>query len=499
MKFLTLSALLLTLSTKSIAMNFNVSPVHKVFENSADWLNTSRSLTAEDLKGRVILADFWTYCCINCIHIIPKLKEIEAEFGDKLTVIGVHSGKFDNEKNTQNIREAMMRYGIEHPVVNDENYQIWRSFGVRAWPTLLLINQQGEIANAWSGEGDFKVIRSEIQKLLKEESVTSAVPIALEKDKLPEQFLHFPSKMDVGMLDGEKVLFVSDSSNHRILVINTNTNKVKHIIGIGKDGDKDAGFEQAQLSAPQGVLFDGVSKLYIADTQNHKLKVADFTKKEVITLSGTGERGHNYSVFNQIAKGVDIASPWDLSFSEDKQKVNIAMAGTHQLWAYDIKDKTISVIAGNGRESIDDGGYPFNSLSQPSGMVTLNGKTYFVDSETSSLRVMEKGRLTTLIGTGLFDFGYKDGDKSVALMQHPLGITAYKNKLYIADSYNHKIRIYDPETALLSTYNIKYPLKEPAEVQVDGDTLYIADTNQHRIIKVNLLNDQAEILKIVTE
>lgn len=496
MKLFALTAALL-LSTSVKAMSFEVTSVHKAFEKSPEWLNTSRSLNAEDLKGRVILVDFWTYCCINCIHIMPQLKELEERFGDKLTVIGVHSGKFDNEKNTQNIREAMMRYGIKHPVVNDESFKIWRTFGVRSWPTLVLINQEGQLKNVWSGEGDFKVISAEIEKLVADKLVSTPLPIELERDKLPASTLHFPSKMDVGMFEGQKVFFVSDSSNHRILMVNSDTHKVIHQIGTQEDGDKDGLFDKAQLSAPHGVLYDGVSKLYIADTQNHKLKVADLKIGKVTTLSGDGTRGHSYRVFSQKALGQDIASPWDLSFSDNKQKITIAMAGTHQLWQYNIAAKTISVLAGNGRESIDDGRYPFNSLSQPSGMVEVGNKTYFVDSETSALRVIEGGKLKTIIGTGLFDFGYKDGDKSEALMQHPLGITEYKGKLYIADSYNHKIRIYDPATEQLSTYNIKYPLKEPAEVQIDGDDLYIADTNQHRIIKVNLLNDQAEIVKIV--
>ncbi|MFN8711180.1 MAG: thioredoxin family protein, partial [Planctomyces sp.] len=114
-----------------------------ILDGGAEWLNTSRPLSIRDLRGKIVLIDFWTYCCINCMHVLPDLKYLEEKYPDQLVVIGVHSAKFENEKLSQNIRDAIQRYEIRHPVVNDNEMLIWRKFGTRAWPTLALIDAEG--------------------------------------------------------------------------------------------------------------------------------------------------------------------------------------------------------------------------------------------------------------------------------------------------------------------------------------------------------------------
>lgn len=106
------------------------------------WLNTDYPLSIKRLKGRVVILDFWTYCCINCLHVLPELKYLEQKYKDSLTVIGVHSAKFDNEKETENIRQAILRYDIEHPVLVDNGFKVWQQYAVRAWLTLMVINSQ---------------------------------------------------------------------------------------------------------------------------------------------------------------------------------------------------------------------------------------------------------------------------------------------------------------------------------------------------------------------
>ena len=110
------------------------------FPKGLDWLNSDSALQISDFKGKFILLDFWTFCCINCMHVIPELKALEHKYADELVVIGVHSAKFTNEQGTANIRQAILRYGISHPVVNDKDFRIWDEYAVRAWPTLILIN-----------------------------------------------------------------------------------------------------------------------------------------------------------------------------------------------------------------------------------------------------------------------------------------------------------------------------------------------------------------------
>src|SRR5213594_2479611 len=128
------------------------------FPDGMEWLNTERPLSIRQLKGKVVLLDFWTYCCINCMHIIPDLKKLERKYPNELVVIGVHSAKFENEKNTENIRRIVLRYEIEHPIVNDADFAIWRAYAVDAWPTRFLIDPAGYVIGKLSGEGGYEAL-----------------------------------------------------------------------------------------------------------------------------------------------------------------------------------------------------------------------------------------------------------------------------------------------------------------------------------------------------
>lgn len=462
-----------------------ITNIHNAIVQEKEWLNVSRPLKAEDLKGRIILLDFWTFCCINCMHVIPDLQYLEKKFDKKLTVIGVHSAKFANEREKENIRSAILRYGIEHPVVNDAAFRIWQGFGVHAWPTLLLISPDGRLEETFSGEGHRSELEEEIEDLITEyekELNTSPLPIVLESAKVPSSVLRFPGKFEyAAKYDGSPAFFISDSGNNRILGIRP-SGEIFLTVG-GTAGFRDGDFKEAAFRSPQGLLYKD-KVLYVADTNNHSLRRIDLEEKKVSTIAGTGEQGSDRRVSNENALETKLASPWDLAFYPSDRYIAVAMAGTHQLWLYDIKEKTVSVLAGNGREAIDDGRYPFNSLSQPSGLAAYNDKLYFVDSETSSLRVLENGEIRTLIGTGLFDFGFADGEQGKALMQHPLGLFADEKGIIIADSYNHSIRQYNSDSGALSTISgdgTREILNEPNDLLRIQDKLYVLDTNNHAI------------------
>lgn len=484
--------------------------LHSLITKQQGWLNTSRALKPDDLKGRILLLDFWTFCCINCMHVIPDLQYLEEKFGADLTVIGVHSAKFKNEGDSENIRQAILRYGIRHPVVNDFDFTTWKSFGIRAWPTFVLINPKGIVEATYSGEGNRNTMERDIKRLQEKYEGrinTAKLPLALEQDKQKPGALSFPGKIAYTPdLNGKPALFVSDSGHQRIVVMNLQGGIIDSI-GSGKTGGVDGDFASASFNTPQGMVFVN-NVLYIADTNNHLLRSADFSTRKVTTLAGTGAQGFTRDIMNKPALQASLASPWDVAAYPDDKHIAIAMAGLHQLWVYDIEGKTVSVVAGNGAESIDDGRLPYNSLSQPSGLSAVAGKLYFVDSETSSLRVFENGEIHTLIGTGLFDFGYKEGVQGKALMQHPLGLVATDKAVYIADSYNHSIRTYDVASGTLSNLaghgvrgnhegaGAKAEFNEPnAIIQVDGK-FYIADTNNNAIRVMDAKSGAVSTLKV---
>ncbi len=469
------------------------------------WLNTSRKLNKDDLKGRIILLDFWTYCCINCMHVLPDLTYLEKTFGSQITIIGVHSAKFKNEQDTTNIRNAILRYGIEHPVINDFDFSSWDAFNIKSWPTFVLLNPQGSVESVYKGEGHRVKIETDIRRLLATNPATittSLLPVKLEKDKVRPTVLSFPGKI----YPSPQGLFVADSGHHRILTISPK-GTILTTIGSGSEGFQDGAFSEAKFRRPHGILFDK-DKLYIADTGNHALRVANFKTRHVKTLAGTGEIG-NVRAGKQIpARIMLLSSPWDLTFFLDNNHIMIAMAGTHQIWSYDILKQNFTLIAGDGKEDLDDGSLPYNSLAQTSGLSAIGNKLWFVDSESSSLRFLKEAEVQTAIGKGLFHFGYKDGKRTDALMQHPLGVLATPHYIYVADSFNHAIVRYNPANETLQSFsgsstagnldgnihNARF--NEPGDIKQIGNKLYIADTNNHAIRTIDLRSLRVATLPI---
>lgn len=428
------------------------------------WVNAARPLTVEDMKGRLVLLDFWTYGCINCMQITPDLEKLEAQFGNSLLIIGVHSAKFKGEQGTDRILDAARRFGLKHPVANDSDYAIWKTYKVGAWPTLILLGPGGTEINRYVGEGHLERIKTDIAANIK--NVTNNSPVAaLVSSDQSKGTLSFPARLAAGP---EGNIFVADAGHHRILEI-TQDGKIINTIGSSTRGLKDGTYNTAQFNRPRGiVMFD--DKLYVADTDNHALRKVDLKKKTISTIAGHGQKS-------------EVASPWDLEMLDDSRSMAIAMAGRHQLWALNTRSDKLSPLAGSRVEDLKDDRAHNAALAQPSGLSALpDGTLFFVDAESSALRMLEKGNVKTLIGTGLFDFGKEDGPRSTAKLQHPQGLAATNDLVYIADTYNDAIRVYDRKTETLSTLELpENSLREPGDVLLIGNKLWIADTNHHTI------------------
>jgi len=469
------------------------------FPDSGTWLNVDETLSMEKLKGHVVLLDFWTYCCINCIHVIADLKWLEARFSNKpLVVIGVHSAKFENERQERNIQAAIQRYGIAHPVFVDNEYHLWDRYAIRAWPSFVLIGSDGKILSRTSGEGKRDYLSNEIARALEDgerRGILSREKLEV-KPPVPTggSTLSYPGKISFG--NGE-TLFISDSNNNRILITRLDGKfdaTVTDIIGGGSPGMSDGGFEKATFNKPQGIVYSG-GHLYIADTENHAIRRASIEERTVTTVSGDGLQGYNWNYSGEASRA-RLNSPWDLQ--SDGAYLYIAMAGTHQIWRLDTRSNTIEAFAGNSMENIIDGSLREASFAQPSGLFLNGRRLYVADSEVSAIRFidLDGGTVHTLAGNGLFSFGHVDGSLSHALFQHPLGIHGEGDFLYVADTYNHAIRRVSPEarraetllgTAGGGTCRVDgsecsfLGLFEPNDVKYREGLLYIADTNNHLI------------------
>ena len=478
------------------------------FPADADWLNTDRPLRLADFAGKLLLLDFWTYCCINCMHLLPTLQRLEREFPEELAVVGVHSAKYDQEHATENVRQAVMRYGIRHPVLNDAAMEAWQQYAVRAWPTLMFVDPAGRVVGKVEGELGFEQGAGLVRKMLeifRAEGTLRPGPRMYEVEAPRSGVLRYPGKVITD--PDEERLFIADSGHHRVLVTDME-GQIQTVIGSGEEGFADGVPEGARFSNPQGMALSG-EVLYVADTGNHAIRAVDLENAVVETVAGTGERGAG-RVDGGPGPTVPLRSPWDVVLVG--RRLFIAMAGSHQLWMYDLESGLATAVAGTGGEGIVDGLPEDALLAQPSGIAAdEDGVLFFVDSETSAVRqadLITAYQVTTLVGAGLFDFGDMDGEASSARMQHPLGIAVDGGVVYVADTYNNRIKRVGTETLTVATVAgtggpghedgafASARFYEPGGLSILGGRIYVADTNNHAIRVLDAVSGTVSTLPV---
>ncbi|MCW2542884.1 MAG: uncharacterized protein JWM40_436 [Frankiales bacterium] len=449
------------------------------------WLNTGgRELRLADVRGSFVLLDFWTFCCVNCLHVLDELRPLEERLADVLIVVGVHSPKFEHEREHDAVVAAVERYEVHHPVLDDPDLETWSQYAVRAWPTLVLVDPEGYVVHVASGEGHVEGIGLLLDELVTQHEAKGTLrrgdsPFVPPPARPGE--LAFPGKA-LRLPDGR--LLVSDSAHHSLVVLDGD--EVVRRIGTGARGRADG--VAPTFAEPQGVCMLDDGRVLVADTANHLLRVLDLPTGEVITVAGTGEVWRPGDQTSGPALEIRLSTPWDVAVWGGE--VVIAMAGTHQLWAWD--GSRVRVIAGTTGEGLRDGEAMAAYLAQPSGLAPGDGRLWFVDAETSSLRWYADGQIGTAVGTGLFDFGHRDGLAADAAFQHPLGVTALPDgSVAISDTYNGAVRRYDPSTDLVST--LATDLAEPSDAVVDGELLLVVESAGHRVTRIRLPSTAQEI------
>ncbi|MFO0896776.1 MAG: thioredoxin-like domain-containing protein [Pirellulales bacterium] len=518
-----------------------VGPMAPSLEGGVAWLNTAGPIDLKALRGKFVVLDFWTYCCINCMHVLPELKKLEKAYPNNVVVIGVHSAKFDAEKDEQNIRDAIMRYGIEHPVINDANHVLWNKFGVNSWPSFRVIDPEGRLIAEQGGEVAFATFDAFIKQQLKkyrQKGVLNEQPLRfdLDAERAAPTALRYPSKI-VADPEGER-LFIADTSHNRIVVTDLN-GKLLQTIGSGAEGKDNGGLEDSSFNKPHGMFLRG-NILYVADTENHLVRRVDLARKRVTSIAGTGVQARGVpwpgltpavasaggaatpGQFVGRPTATQIASPWDLWI--DGKHLYIAMAGPHQIWWMKLDGKDLGPYAGSGAEDIVDGQLlpqrpydpAFSAFAQPSGLASDGQFLYVADSEGSSIRAVPLNPaepVRTVVGTAgfpgarLFTFGDVDGQGPGARLQHPLAVTYDDGRLYVADTYNNKIKVIDLATRVCQTLvgtgkpgktDNPAAFDEPEGLALLGKKLYVADTNNHAIRVIDLADaNRVSTLEIV--
>ncbi|MQW77498.1 redoxin domain-containing protein [Nocardioides sp. dk4132] len=445
------------------------------------WLNTDGPLTLKDLRGRFVLLDFWTFCCINCLHVLDELRAVEEEYAEELVVIGVHSPKFVHEADPVALAQAVERYSVHHPVLDDPDLVTWRAYTARAWPTLVLIDPEGYVVAQYAGEGHAHAIAALLGELVPQHRERGTlqpgdspyVPVAVEPTDL-----RFPAKA-VPVGDG------------RVLVADAGHDAV---VELGADGAARRRFEgfrepNGLCLLPPDVAAEVGYDVVVADTVAHRLRGISLADGEVRTLAGDGTQWMQ-------GDGTDrLSSPWDVAWWQDR--VWVAMAGIHQLWTLDPRTGAVEVVVGTSNEGLLDGPGAEAWLAQTSGLAPDGDRLWLADSETSALRWVEASEdgagwaVRTAVGSGLFDFGFRDGPAEQALLQHPLGVTVLPDgSVAVCDTYNGALRRFDPATGEVST--LATDLAEPSGAYVDTDTgtepaqLVVVESGAHRLTRVPL-------------
>lgn len=474
------------------------------------WFNipsNKKHLTLrEDYYDKVTIIDFFTYCCINCMHIIPTLSAIEEKYGHTIGALGVHSAKFDNEKIDENLAAAIERLLIKHPVVSDD-MTIWSSMKVRCWPTVLLLGPQNKLLMVLTGEYyvnkhlDFFIQVALEYFNLPQPSGSSSLPEDKNTHLEPAKSLKFPSTVKYSR-DG-KYFAVADAGNNRVVIVDAVTHKVSRIIGSGMEGFTDGLFTSASLNSPQGLDWISSDEIIIADTRNHAIRLANISNETVKTIA---------DIRKITQSPVSRYSPWDCTLWPP-DKLLISMAGNHQIWLMCLSPKgvdpdicddlddlySVAPFVGSGREENRNNTYRRRAgLAQPSGMFLdeENELLYFADSESSSVRIIDLKKdaaVSRLIGgamdpMNLFEFGDTTGRDWEVKLQHPLGVvySAKRKSVIVADTYNHKLKEINPVDKVCT--GIPIILKEPAGLTVspDGNKLLVCNTNDHSLLFVDV-------------
>ncbi len=455
-----------------------------------DWVNTSEAPTLESLLGRVVVLCFWSYDCVHCLNTLPDLRILENKYHDGLSVIGVHTPKYTHQRTLGPVLKAVNRHYIRYPVGNDKDFLLWQQYGVSAWPTLAVIDAQGMLVGLLSGEGRRQELDALIGQLLDEAAqkdlrvYESSITTVRPEARMP---LRFPAKV----LATEASLWIADTGNNRVIEANFE-GRILRQFGSGNPGYWDGRNRDCGFTEPQGMTLLRDS-LYLADTGNHTIRRIRLLGGAVDTVAGTGVLGHDRPNENVEPNKLALSAPMDVVAQNDK--IYISLAGQNQITQLDLGRGKLSVLAGSGEFGMDEGEAQRASFAQPGGLAIFGQQLVVADAASSSIRVIRllDNRVSNLIGAGLYEFGDVSGKRDQARLQNPLGLCSDPRGLvFVADSYNGKIKALNMRSGEMRTLNIPHRFHEPAGLSLAAGALWVANTNAHEIVRVDLTTGKAQ-------
>lgn len=482
---------------------------------------------------KIIVLYVWTFSDIHSAHMMQKITGIDKRHSSAgVTTVGVHSPKYEHEKNKTNVRHAIDEQSIQFPVVNDNGLQLWKHIGCQIWPTVLVFGSDFVPLYIFEGENHIQHLELFLQAILNfyksnvRAITTKTSPDDFNSNQTTTKSTRFTYPSHVCVTSNGQICISFAGSNQLILC--EVDGKVLEIVGNGHPGLADGDIQQAEFDSPHG-LVEFNSCVYVADTNNHAIRVFDPASRRVLTLIGTGRLG-NDKIGGLKRSQQPIASPWDLCITESpfdhKTVLLISMAGQHQIWAYafeetqwwnDVtlpKNSCLAVI-GSGVQENRNSTEPLSAcLAAPRGICNgiMNGESviFIADSNSSSIRVvtLKDGNTANLIGgdvdpTNLSAFGDLDGSAHSAKLQHPLGVAFHypTSQLYLTDTFNNKLKRIDMNTRVCSSYFVTdidtkkqrgetnyAKFNEPHGLAIFDHFIFVADKNNSHLKRIDLNN-----------
>ena len=449
-----------------------------------DWVNADQPPALSAFRGRVTLLYFWTFDGINSLNLLAELPPLERRFHDGLAVIGVHCPNYPRQCEPGIVLKAVNRLGLRHPVANDPGYLAWQQFGIEAWPSVVLLDVEGRPAGLYAGEGRSSEIAARIAALLDEAASRDLRIFDSQTDVVrPEE--HRPLAFPTRVIATSQHLYVADTGHHRILEA-THGGRILRQFGLGSASFADGHDVEAGFSYPQGLALHR-DTLYVADTGNHAIRRVRLASGEVDTIAGTGHMGRDRAIEHPDPRAVGLA--WPLDVSLDDEHLFFSLAGQNQIWALDLARNTLGVFAGSGKFGMEDGEAAYASFAHPAGLCVLGRQLIVADAGANAIRAVSlgDGRVSTVAGAGPFEFGDAAGIGHDARLQHPLVVSPDPRGLvFLVDTLNNRIKALNTRTREVRGFNLAWPFAEPEGIALAAGALWVANTNAHEIVRVDL-------------
>jgi DNA-binding beta-propeller fold protein YncE len=460
-------------------------PVLPGFPDSLRWVNRRERLRLADWRGRIVLVLFWNASSVSSANMLGELRQLEKKLPGAFVSVYVHTPRYASQQSDAAVLKAAHRNRLRAPVANDREWQAWKQFAIPAWPTTLLIDANGGLAARLVGEGRSQELEDAIIQLRDEmhaETSAMAPPIPAPMRDVraePASPLAFPAHA----LATRTRLFVSDTGHHRILEC-SHDGRVLRQFGSGTPGNWDGQLAACGFQLPQGMAIDN-DTLFVADAGNHCVRRIRLDEGEVETVLGSGSPA--YGNVEEQGGGLRAAINAPYAVAAAGGSLYVAASGQNQILYVDLHHQRVETVAGDGRSEVRDGIGGQSSLSQPMALASMPGQLLVADAGGNAIRRLRFAdlALTTLVGSSPWEPGRHDGAGRKVRLAYPCGLAATENRVYVADTCNDRLCALDPYSGEVSTLQLDGPLHEPQGLSFAAGSLWVADRNDHAILRVD--------------